>query len=711
MKKKISLLALLLSVWLSSYAYDFVVDGIFYNILSETNKTVKVTYSYFSYEHRYDYIGSVVIPESVTYKNTTYSVTSIGDDAFNNCTGLTSVAIPNSVTSIGYGAFDDCSGLTSVTIPNSVTSIGGCAFENCSSLTSLTIGNSVTSIGNYAFCYCSGLTSVTIPNSVTSIGSYAFYGCSGLTSVTIGNSVTSIGDDAFSGYNIKKTIWLTNTPPSGYTNLSSKVHYVANNQYTSLSNVTVYPYLSSMFEVGGIKYVPVSPSERTCDAIYCAYDSTSVNINIENTVSFKGIDMTVKDIKPYTCYSNKNIKSVKLNYNGNVGDYAFYGCTAIENAEIKSSDIGKEAFSKCSALKTLTVNANNIGEYAFSESATMNLATFDVKAKTLGDYSFKGCTKVESITLSDDLTSIGKNVFENCSNLGEIVIPNTVTSMGGYSFSGCSSLENVTIGTGVTAINQYAFSGCSKLPNITIPSNVESIGDYVFNNCTSLTQVSIANRDTELSLGSNGSNPLFYSCPLDSVYIGGNITYPTTSSKGYSPFYRNTKLRSVVVTDKETEISDNEFYGCTNLKNISMGDGVEKIGNWAFSGCSSLDYFAFGSGMKSIGNEAFSDCTAMTKLVSNTVTPPTCGTQALDDINKWSCELYVPQSAVSAYQGAEQWKEFFFIIGTTSGINDILYNDKNSPVEYYNLNGVKEKNPEKGFFIKRQGGKTTKVVK
>ena len=110
---------------------------------------------------------------------------------------MTSVTIPNSVTSIGQNAFYNCSGLTSVTIPNSVTSIGQGAFAYCSSLTSVTIPNSVTSIGDLDFAYCSGLTSITIPNSVTSIGSVAFSGCSGLTSVTIPNSVTFISDEAF----------------------------------------------------------------------------------------------------------------------------------------------------------------------------------------------------------------------------------------------------------------------------------------------------------------------------------------------------------------------------------------------------------------------------------------------------------------------------------------------------------------------------------
>ena len=116
-------------------------------------------------------------------------VTSIGNEAFMECTGLTSVTIPNSVTSIGYDAFGSCTSLTSVIIPNSVTSISDFAFEVCTSLTSVKIPNSVTSIENYAFSYCSGLTSVTIGSGVTSIGGYAFFKCSSLTSVTV-NALT-----------------------------------------------------------------------------------------------------------------------------------------------------------------------------------------------------------------------------------------------------------------------------------------------------------------------------------------------------------------------------------------------------------------------------------------------------------------------------------------------------------------------------------------
>jgi len=125
-------------------------------------------------------------------------VTSIGEYAFRECTGLTSVTIPDSVTSIGSSAFYGCNGLTSVTIPNGVTSIGYGAFSSCSKLTSITIPNGVTSIGEYAFNRCTGITSVTIGSGVTRIDRNAFSYCEGLTNITIPDSVTTIDYAAFS---------------------------------------------------------------------------------------------------------------------------------------------------------------------------------------------------------------------------------------------------------------------------------------------------------------------------------------------------------------------------------------------------------------------------------------------------------------------------------------------------------------------------------
>ena len=716
-----------------------------------------------------------------------------------------------------------------------------------------------------------------IPNSITEIKYGSFYGCLGLHSVTIGSGVLSISDNAFNGPNssIKptKTIWLTNTPPTGYANAKGSINYVANDQYTSLSNVKVYPYLSSLFEMDGVKYVPVSPSERTCHAIDCAYNSTAAAINVSETASFKGIAMTVKEVMPYTFYGNDHIKEVSVSHLGNIGDYAFYDCDEIEIVNVKNQgnigyqafyncsgiksveaanngDIGEQAFYNCHAIETVTVsnqgsigsqafydcdgiksvdirNQGSIGSQAFygcngmqaatianyfpaapsvddtpltfvdwtstnkahsstssetytftaGEGASLSFnwsvsseASYDKLIVTLdgttileksgslsgtysntiskgshtlvvkytkdssnssgsdqasvsnivvskgsnmqtiarvGDEAFSGCTSLRTVTLGDSIGSLGNKAFYQCTSLQEIVIPDSVKLVGeycfsgcsamksavigngltdvkeytfqnctsltdvmvgdgvtvinNYAFTGCSALTNVTLGRSVATINNYAFQGCSSLPEITLPQAVTKVGDYVFAGCSKLADVMIADRTTPLALGSNGSSPLFVDCPLDSVYIGGKITYSTTSSYGYSPFYRNTSLRTVVITDREEQIYENEFYGCTNLKNVTIGNGVKSIGNYAFSGCSSLDKFAFGSSMQRIGEEAFSDCTNLTEICSSAMNPPTCGTQALDDINKWNCILKVPTGYMAAYQAADQWKEFFFI--------------------------------------------------
>ena len=745
-------------------AHDFEVGGIYYNILSEKEKTVEVTYrggSYSSYDN--EYTGSVDIPSSVISNGITYAVTSIGGYAFLWCSGLTSITIPNGVTSIGGCAFDGCSGLTSVTISNSVTSIGDSAFSGCSGLTSVTIPNSVTSIGysafkgtawynnlsdgvvyagkvlytykgtmpentnisikegtlgiaEYAFRGCSGLTSVTIPNSVTSIGSCAFDGCSGLTSITIGNSVTSIGGSAFRDCtgltsitipnsvtsigsdaffncsNLNKAIWLTNTPPTGYKNVGATINYVANDQYSGLSNVKVYPYLSSLFEVGGVKYVPVSPAERTCDAIDCVYDSTAVDINIEKTVLFKGIAMNVKQVMPYTFYANKNIKTIKVDNDGIVGNYAFNGCTSLNSATISNNgSVGDYAFNGCTSLATATISNNGgIGDYAFSDCSSLITATLGDSIASIGASAFYGCSKLSEIVIPDAVTAIGQETFKNCTSLETVKVGNGTKSIDSYAFGGCSALSSITLGDSVATIEFSAFDGCSSLPEIVITQSVTKINSYAFDNCTALADVIIEDRTTALSLGSNGSSPLFSDCPLDSVYIGGKITYGTSSSYGYSPFYRNTSLRSVIITDTEEEVYDNEFYGCSNLKNVSIGNGVKKIGNWAFSGCSALDYFAFGKSVQSIGEEAFSDCNNVTKLISSASTPPVCGTQALDDINKWNCTLYVPAESYNAYLAAEQWKEFFFMESIATETYTVTYIVDNNVyhVDTYVLNDV-----------------------
>ena len=179
-----------------SLAYDFMVDGIAYNILSES--TCEVTSYIVTNQNRYG--GDITIPEQVTYDGVTRTVTQIGDDAFNECIRLTSVDIPNSVTTIGDYAFAYSSKkLKNVNIGNSVTTIGYALFEGCTGLTSVEISNSVTTIESYAFYGCTSLASIEIPNSVTTIGSSAFHGCTSLVSIDFPNTVTTIERSTFNG--------------------------------------------------------------------------------------------------------------------------------------------------------------------------------------------------------------------------------------------------------------------------------------------------------------------------------------------------------------------------------------------------------------------------------------------------------------------------------------------------------------------------------
>ena len=190
------------------------ITSIFSEIEIDDSKQPSVTTGY-----TFDTVGEHTI------KYTLKNPTSIGEGAFQSCSGLISIDIPSGVTSIGYSTFNSCISLTSVDIPNSVTSIGSRAFDNCTSLTSCTIGSGVTSIGDTAFYHCSGLTSIDIPSGVTSIGNSAFNGCSRLTSI-VSNAATAPTIQSATFYNVKTGGTLT-VPQgsSGYDTWMQNINY------------------------------------------------------------------------------------------------------------------------------------------------------------------------------------------------------------------------------------------------------------------------------------------------------------------------------------------------------------------------------------------------------------------------------------------------------------------------------------------------------
>jgi hypothetical protein len=278
--------------------------------------------------------GSVDIPHTIWGE----PVTAIGDKAFAECSGLTSVTIPNSVISIGVGAFLSCKSLTMVAIPNSITTIGYGAFANCNRLTSATIPNSVTTIGAGAFYGCA-FTRVTIPNSVTSIEKQTFSYCRGLTSVTIPNSVTTIGDEAFASCSRLTSISI----PNSVTSIGDKA-------FDSCENLTSVSIPNSVTSIGD-------------EAFYYCWMLTSVTI--PNSVT-------------------------------SIGFAAFASCHGLTSATIPNgvTSIGGNAFFNCSRLTSVTISATviHIGKGTFKECHRLTSVTFAegsrIESRNFGNDAF-----------------------------------------------------------------------------------------------------------------------------------------------------------------------------------------------------------------------------------------------------------------------------------------------------------------------------------
>ncbi len=429
------------------------------------------------------------------------TVTSIGDQAFYNCTSLTSVTIPDSVTSIGDRAFRCCISLTSVTIPDSVTSIGEEAFYGCWDLTRLTIPGSVTSIDKDAFCFCSSLTSVTIPDSVTSIGDSAFYGCESLTSVTIPDSVTSIGSCAFYGCASLTSV----TIPDSVTSIGGSAFYGC----TSLTSVTIPDSVTS---IGG-------------SAFYNCKSLTSVTISGSVT---------------------------------SIGWSAFYGCASLTSVTIPDSvtSIGGSAFYDCSSLTSVTIpdSVTSIGDYAFYGCESLTSVTIPDSVTSIGNCAFASCTSLTGIWVAEGnshyandasgvLFNKDKTTLVQCPGaFAAYTVPNSVTSIGEYAFSHCTSLTSVTIPNSVTSIGEHAFSYCTSLTSVTISDSVTSIGEYAFYDCTSLTDVYYAGSEAQwkaISISSNRNDDLL-TANIHYNYVSHThsykdvVTAPTCTEKGYT---------------------------------------------------------------------------------------------------------------------------------------------------------------------------------
>ena len=397
-----------------------VIDGIAYSL--NNNLTASVV-------HGGTYTGDIVIPSSVTYNDVTYSVTSIGSEAFSRCTGLTSVTISNSVTSIGEFAFDGCSSLTSVTIPNSVTSIGDWAFADCSGLTSIEIPNSVTSIGDYAFIRCTSLSSVIISNSVTSIGEGAFYNCTGLSTISLGDNVSLIGDNAFAECS---GLFVIEIPAS--------VVYIGTGAFSGCSNMNAINV-----SVNNTSYCSI-------DGVLFSGDTTQIIRYPTRREGTYAIPQNVKTIA-VGAFSGSNLTSITIpNSLDRIESSSFYSCAYLTSIIIPEgvTQIGEKAFEKCTSLTSVDLQCNII---------------------TLEKNCFSGCKSLSTITIPNSVIVIGDGVFRSCP-LKSVTIPVNVDSIAESAFIRCSELSSI----------QWEAKNCKDFTNSPFQSIRGQITSLIFGN-------------------------------------------------------------------------------------------------------------------------------------------------------------------------------------------------------------------------------------
>jgi hypothetical protein len=489
---------------------------------------------------------AVVIPGTING----YTVTSIGDHAFDGSYGIaspTSITIPDSVTNIGNSVFYGDTSLTNVTIGQGVINIGMNDFINCISLNAITVNSlnpAYTSIAGVLFSkdtnniiqYPSGITngSYILPVNVVNIGASAFYQCGSLTNIAIPSGVTNIGDVAF----------------YFCTNLSG---FVMPNKVTGIG--------SAAFESCGL-----------------------TSVIIPNTVT---------SIESQTFAMCESLTNVTM-FNGlaSIGDSAFSSCVKLTSMWIPDSvtNIGNSVFASCVGLTNVALGTNiiSIGNGAFSGSGLTSI-TIPSTVTNIGSGAFGGCANLTAITVdtnNPDYSSVDGALFDKAQTtliqypigkVGNFVIPNTITSIGlqfeGMYNGGMPNLTGITIPDSVTNISTYAFYQCEGLTNVIIGNNVTSIGQSTFMECGSLTWVTMGKSINYIGLAAFDfcgnlqgiifqGNPPYIWLPLFDVNPN-LVFYYSTGAAGWSP--------QVLISDGKFGVQNNQFgFTITGTSGLSF---------------------------------------------------------------------------------------------------------------------------------------------
>lgn len=491
-------------------AYDFEVDGIYYNILSAAERTVEVTSGTTTYE------GDIVIPSIVKYNNLDFSVTAIGTSAF-LMSGITSIILPHSLTSIGESAFFNCN-ITSITLPESLKSIGKDAFNGCAYLTSINIPEGITSIPDNAFSSCFRLETIQISQNVTSIGNGAFLFCSKLKPFDPPTNLRTIGSDAFNG----------------------------------CENMTYFKYTNGGFNID-INSFRNSIKIMSVPAWICpGIDTTtppSAYFDLNEVVFILPYEEMMAD------FDGDGIEESLI-----YSDYGFHVSGHWEDANILLYD---PAFTDTEIDYLLETGGRVTQNGVIYQVASLrNSFTMRVHGYEEGITTADIASKITYLNREFTVTSIKGSAFANATSLTTVKIPSTITSIGTDAFVGCTAITSVTTErTTPLTINDGCFDAMTQL-FVTLYVPTGSLSAYqtadVWKGFGTITEAGVSSNTLTLKANEGGT----IACGSASVNNGTEYASITSNSATIT-FTPNTyyTLTKVLVdgTDVTSQVTNGEL--------------------------------------------------------------------------------------------------------------------------------------------------------
>ena len=670
LRSKLLVFTLALMASVSTFAYNFGDDGLFFNIIDYDNKLVEVTYQHERSEENYSKLTHVTIPDTVLRGRVKYAVVSIGNMAFYKCKTLESIVIPDHIKSIGTNAFSECSALTSVslpntitylnsslfsnctalrtfTIPDNITSIYGSVFQSCHSLSEVNIPSSVTSIGKYAFRYCNSLKSITIPNSVKTIDRGAFYQCKALTDVQLPDSLSTISQEMFYECTALESI----TIPAGVTHIENKAFYWCSN----LETMTLHANIEYIDEWA------FSQTEISTFVLAMKNAEEACNNRVNKILHNIGQQYATRKI---TIAGEKVRDLVVPNIVDSISDYAFaYSYIASVDIPNNLKRINPTAFYQCPSLQSVSWNALDFEEVSSAANAPFNKVASQIHTfkfgrdiKHIPAYLCYDMNRLDSIEIPAGVKSIGKHAFAHCSpsvvichasqvpNIDESAfskdyVSNTILYVPAESVEAYKNSEQwnkfahiVAIGDKIeetdsnwdwSLVHDFAVDnfGYAILENATTPSVqiIEAVGKSGHVDIPT----EVMHNDTlykVTGLGTGIVTTFRYSPNLTSVFIPKEILLVNNAVFADCPnlesivveegnVYQDSRDNcNAVIRNLYSDRSPELVIGC---KNTTIPNGVLSIGSYAFRGCKGLQETEIPSSVTTIYRSAFYGCISL----------------------------------------------------------------------------------------------------